>query len=102
MVGTFRELGPPDLCHVIKSSGSKAAQKDVSLPASMVSRTLTAARVLSLLVRSIEHKRVGYRTDALAQVSKLRHPLRSLHTSTRSSFLLKNPRLGLAKETDGK
>lgn len=29
--GTFRELGPPDLCHVIKSSGSKAAQKDVSV-----------------------------------------------------------------------
>lgn len=27
---TFRELGPPDLCHVIKSTGSKAAQRDVS------------------------------------------------------------------------
>jgi hypothetical protein len=27
---TFRELGPPDLCQVIKSSGSKAAQRDVS------------------------------------------------------------------------
>ena len=30
---SFRELGPPDLCHVVKSSGTKAAQKDVrSLP----------------------------------------------------------------------
>ncbi|WWD19144.1 hypothetical protein CI109_103602 [Kwoniella shandongensis] len=28
-LATFRELGPPDLCHVIKSSGSKTAQKDV-------------------------------------------------------------------------
>jgi hypothetical protein len=29
-LGTFRELGPPDLCHVIKSSGTKTAVKDVS------------------------------------------------------------------------
>ncbi|WWC90631.1 uncharacterized protein L201_005567 [Kwoniella dendrophila CBS 6074] len=28
-LATFRELGPPDLCHVIKSSGSKTAQKDL-------------------------------------------------------------------------
>jgi hypothetical protein len=31
-VATFRELGPPDLCHVVKSSGAKAAQKDVGPP----------------------------------------------------------------------
>ncbi|KAK4689842.1 hypothetical protein P7C73_g263, partial [Tremellales sp. Uapishka_1] len=30
LAATFRELGPPDLCHVIKSSGSKAAQKDIA------------------------------------------------------------------------
>ncbi|WVQ80068.1 hypothetical protein IAT38_002169 [Cryptococcus sp. DSM 104549] len=28
-LGSFRELGPPDLCHVVKSSGTKAAQRDV-------------------------------------------------------------------------
>ncbi|KAK8854711.1 hypothetical protein IAR55_003450 [Kwoniella newhampshirensis] len=28
-LATFRELGPPDLCHVIKSSGSKTAQRDI-------------------------------------------------------------------------
>ncbi|EIW68211.1 hypothetical protein TREMEDRAFT_71943 [Tremella mesenterica DSM 1558] len=28
-LASFRELGPPDLCHVIKSSGSKTAQKDL-------------------------------------------------------------------------
>lgn len=28
-LATFRELGPPDLCHVIKSYGSKATHKDV-------------------------------------------------------------------------
>ncbi|OCF75922.1 ChAPs family protein [Kwoniella mangroviensis CBS 8886] len=28
-LATFRELGPPDLCQVIKSSGSKTAQKDL-------------------------------------------------------------------------
>ncbi|WVQ95035.1 hypothetical protein IAU59_002127 [Kwoniella sp. CBS 9459] len=28
-LATFRELGPPDLCHVIKSSGSKTAQRDL-------------------------------------------------------------------------
>jgi hypothetical protein len=26
---SFRELGPPDLCHVVKSYGSKGAQKDL-------------------------------------------------------------------------
>ncbi|WRT68489.1 uncharacterized protein IL334_005465 [Kwoniella shivajii] len=28
-LATFRELGPPDLCQVVKSSGSKTAQKDL-------------------------------------------------------------------------
>ncbi|ORY35498.1 bud site selection-related protein [Naematelia encephala] len=28
-LATFRELGPPDLCHVVKSIGSKTTQKDV-------------------------------------------------------------------------
>ncbi|WVR09529.1 hypothetical protein IAU60_006597 [Kwoniella sp. DSM 27419] len=28
-LATFRELGPPDLCQVIKSSGSKTAQRDL-------------------------------------------------------------------------
>lgn len=27
---SFRELGPPDLCHVVKTSGPKSAPKDVS------------------------------------------------------------------------
>lgn len=30
IVASFRELGPPDLCHVVKTSGSKSAPKDVS------------------------------------------------------------------------
>jgi hypothetical protein len=28
-LASFRELGPPDLCHVVKSYGTKAAQKDI-------------------------------------------------------------------------
>ncbi|TXT15606.1 hypothetical protein VHUM_00109 [Vanrija humicola] len=28
-LASFRELGPPDLCHVVKSYGQKAAQKDI-------------------------------------------------------------------------
>ena len=28
--GTFRELGPPDLIHVVKSTGAKSAQREVS------------------------------------------------------------------------
>ncbi|RSH88815.1 hypothetical protein EHS25_003043 [Saitozyma podzolica] len=28
-LATFRELGPPDLCQVVKSSGSKTAQKEI-------------------------------------------------------------------------
>ncbi|ORX38429.1 Chs5p-Arf1p-binding proteins-domain-containing protein [Kockovaella imperatae] len=28
-LGAFRELGPPDLCHVVKSSGSKSALKEI-------------------------------------------------------------------------
>lgn len=30
IIASFRELGPPDLCHVVKTSGSKSAPKDVS------------------------------------------------------------------------
>lgn len=33
LVASFRELGPPDLCHIIKTTG-KAGAKDVSLPPS--------------------------------------------------------------------
>lgn len=29
-LATFRELGPPDLCHVVKSTG-KSGQRDVSV-----------------------------------------------------------------------
>ncbi|KZV83733.1 hypothetical protein EXIGLDRAFT_842737 [Exidia glandulosa HHB12029] len=32
-LSTFRELGPPDLCHVVKSSG-KTGQKDIGVDAS--------------------------------------------------------------------
>ncbi|KAH9957128.1 hypothetical protein BC827DRAFT_1227707, partial [Russula dissimulans] len=41
---TFRELGPPDVCHVVKSTG-RAGQHDVGRPASFAfsrpSRRLT-------------------------------------------------------------
>jgi hypothetical protein len=29
MIATFRELGPPDLCHIVKSTG-RTGQRDVS------------------------------------------------------------------------
>ena len=57
---TFRELGPPDLCHVIKSSGSKTAQRDVSLQEAgggaarcAVYKADMTARLVSLLVRCL-------------------------------------------------
>lgn len=50
-LASFRELGPPDLCHVIKTSGRTAASKEVRTEIRQVllssdtnQRSLSAAR----------------------------------------------------------
>ena len=51
---TFRELGPPDLVHVLKSSG-RSGQRDVSTLDNIIGATAynpTTARLVSLRLRS--------------------------------------------------
>jgi len=38
---SFRELGPPDLCHVVKSSGGRQAMREVCISVEVASYTLS-------------------------------------------------------------
>lgn len=89
---SFRELGPPDLCHIIKTTG-KAGNKDVcsesaaSLGAQLAHSSSRRAQLGSYhYVSGVdgECRALLYEDATDLSLAQLHHPLRSPPTSTRS------------------
>lgn len=84
---TFRELGPPDLCHVVKSTG-RSGQRDVCCPIFNNKTLFISCRSLARIIIS------------LASMPPPQPPLRL--TSIHSHTPLKTTLPGSAKGVPGK
>lgn len=84
---TFRELGPPDLCHVVKSTG-RSGQRDVCCPIFNTKTSFISCRSLARII------------IFPASMPPPQHPLRltSIHLHTPSKTTLP----GSAKGVPGK
>lgn len=105
-IATFRELGPPDLCQVIKSSGSKAAQRDVSLALLLLTYAFTDILSWDLIIIGtswgLYRMNEAILTTQTAREWKLHLQPRLLRTSIPYNSQLKTPKPGSqARVQDG-